>query len=66
MKLKFCPFCGGDPHLIANKGHMKWIYCPKCFVKINGGLKSDVIKRWNNRTCLHEKCYLHIEEVKQP
>jgi hypothetical protein len=49
-KLKPCPFCGEkEIHAIFNRGHKKWIYCPNCFVKINGGLKSDIIKRWNRR-----------------
>lgn len=52
IKLKPCPFCGGNA-VIMNMGYPHWIYCEKCGAKVHGGVFGSVsasVDAWNRRT----------------
>ena len=53
IKLKPCPFCGGEAELFIVPGKMtKWaVRCTKCYAN-NGTFVSDhdAVEAWNKRT----------------
>lgn len=65
-KLKLCPFCGGDPHLIVyktskgKKGKETVVImcknnkCIKCILNAVFGKKSATIRKWNKRRSANE------------
>jgi len=49
MKLKPCPFCGGEPALIEAMGEY-WYNCTDCCASVNMATsKKEAAKLWNKR-----------------
>lgn len=64
MKLKMCPFCGGEAYhfedstnfLLKDDGKaervtkiMYFVWCTKCTALVNGNTKAEAIEAWNRR-----------------
>lgn len=51
-KLKKCPFCGGEAHIIGGKteDEVAWVVCIQCYAESAVlDSKQDAAKAWNRR-----------------
>ena len=60
MKLKPCPFCGGNDVSVVDKGYFSFIECADClgaFYQREACCVEDNVKAWNKRTIItkHDK-----------
>lgn len=50
IKIKPCPFCGGEAKLKKYCGGYWFVECQNCYVTKNGSANDEeTIKKWNNR-----------------
>lgn len=51
VKLKPCPFCGGEAKFFEDKGYQIFsVTCTECDAGTNGyGIEQDAIEAWNRR-----------------
>ena len=51
IKIKLCPFCGGEPHILSNdKTSCVRMWCFNCGVSTGWFLdKKSLLKVWNRR-----------------
>ena len=75
MKLKSCPFCGGESEILNFIGHGFVNYsvrCKKCFAEIPSvGSKEKAVIAWNTRRVFYERdlyeiCFECLEICDEP
>jgi Lar family restriction alleviation protein len=53
-KLKPCPFCGGEAHLMDSMGWPHWVWCNECGARVQSTKfaeegDAEAIAKWNRR-----------------
>lgn len=54
VKLKPCPFCGGEAHLVNSMGWPHWVWCNECGARVQSTKfaeegDAEAIAKWNRR-----------------
>ena len=64
MKLKLCPFCGGEALYLEDSTNFKlkddgtaelvtkivyFVWCTKCTALVSGNTKAEAVEAWNRR-----------------
>jgi len=71
IKLKQCPFCGGDADLWGASGGgindmTHWVSCTKCYCGTDVfGSESEAVESWNSRVIENIKCDCNYRKLRE-